>query len=513
MATANPRCALPGPRDSLPPHSHRPFSDADVTFSDSSQGGLIGTPLSKSSAGSGSQISGRFFVEPGSDLGSRYHIESLLGEGGMGSVYRAYDRELDRTVAIKVIRPGLVADPSAVQRFKQELLLGSKVSHKYILRIHDLGEVDGLKFISMAFVDGDDLHSILRREGRLPIDRALTIAREIAEALAAAHAEGVIHRDLKPHNILIDRAGTAYVSDFGLAKSLAAAPDMTRSGELLGTPRYMAPEQVSGGQVDHRVDLYAFGLILYEMVTGTVPFHGDSAIAELLMRVQSKPPDPRTVNADTPAPLADVILRCLETNPNLRYQSAEDILADLDIGVESPSSSRRGHRRTQSIPLPLPQAPHPAPARRWSPRLAAGAAAVILVLAGAGWFVASRRQPSPPASTQQNGAATSPQTRYLAVLPFRVLGDPQQLRYVGDGVVEALSSRLFQLSNVTVVSNFNGNGINVGDLAKNVYGKFELNGTKAPQTVASFVSLANAGFIVIDRKRFRNTKWKAPMNA
>src|SRR6187200_1648268 len=205
----NPRCALPGPRDSLPPHSHRPFSDADVTFSDSSQGGLIGTPLSKSSAGSGSQASGRFFVEPGSDLGSRYHIESLLGEGGMGSVYRAYDRELDRTVAIKVIRPGLVADPSAVQRFKQELLLGSKVSHKYILRIHDLGEVDGLKFISMAFVDGDDLHSILRREGRLPIDRALTIAREIAEALAAAHAEGVIHRDLKPHNILIDRAGTA----------------------------------------------------------------------------------------------------------------------------------------------------------------------------------------------------------------------------------------------------------------------------------------------------------------
>ena len=448
----NPRCALPGPRDSPPPHSHRPFSDADVTFSDSSQGGPIGTPLSKSSAGSGSQISGRFFVEPGSDLGSRYHIESLLGEGGMGSVYRAYDRELDRTVAIKVIRPGLVADPSAVQRFKQELLLGSKVSHKYILRIHDLGEVDGLKFISMAFVDGDDLHSILRREGRLPIDRALTIAREIAEALAAAHAEGVIHRDLKPHNILIDRAGTAYVSDFGLAKSLAAAPDMTRSGELLGTPRYMAPEQVSGGQVDHRVDLYAFGLILYEMVTGTVPFHGDSAIAELLMRVQSKPPDPRTVNADTPAPLADVILRCLETNPNLRYQSAEDILADLDIGVESPTSSRRGHRRTQSIPLPLPPA-QPAPASRWSPpRLAAGGAVVILLLAGAGWFVVSRRQPSPAASTQQKVAVTAPQTRYLAVLPFRVLGDPGQLRYVGDGVVEALSSRLFQLSNVTVVS-------------------------------------------------------------
>jgi len=214
----------------------------------------------------------------------------------MGSVYKAYDRELDRMVALKVIRPGLVADPSAVRRFKQELLLGSKVSHRNILRIHDLGDVDGMKFISMAFVDGEDLHKILRREGRLPVDRAVKIAREIAEALAAAHAEGVVHRDLKPQNILIDGSGTAFVSDFGLAKSLAsAAAGMTRTGELLGTPRYMAPEQIEGGGTpDHRVDLYAFGLILYEMVTGTVPFHGDSAIQELLQRVRVRAPDPRT---------------------------------------------------------------------------------------------------------------------------------------------------------------------------------------------------------------------------
>src|SRR4029453_15786364 len=243
---------------------------------------------------------------------------------------------------------------------------------------HDLGEVEGLKFISMAFVDGEDLHSILRREGRLPIDRAVAIGRQIAEALAAAHAEGVIHRDLKPHNILIDRSGTAFVSDFGLAKSLASAADMTRSGELPGTPRYMAPEQVSGGQVDHRVDLYAFGLILYEMVTGTVPFHGDSAIAELLMRVQAEPPDPRAVNADTPAPMAKGILRCLETNPNLRYQTAEDILEGLDFGIDAPSGSRRSHRRSQSIPLPL----LPAPAAGWSRRrLAAAVAALVAVAA------------------------------------------------------------------------------------------------------------------------------------
>jgi len=371
----------------------------------------------------------------------------------MGSVYKAYDRELDRMVAIKVIRPGLVADPSAVQRFKQELLLGSKVSHKHILRIHDLGEVEGLKFISMAFVDGEDLHGILRREGKLPIERAVSIAREIAEALAAAHSEGVIHRDLKPHNILIDRSGMAYVSDFGLAKSLASAADMTRSGELLGTPRYMAPEQVSGGQVDHRVDLYAFGLILYEMVTGTVPFHGDSAIQELLLRVQVKPPDPRTVNADIPGSLADVILRCLETDPQLRYQSAEDILAGLDAGVDAPSGSRRSYRRSQSIPFPLQ--PGPVPTGGWSrQRITAAAAAILAAIALAGWLAATRRSApvAPPTTTAQTTPATAQQTRYLAVLPFRVIGDPQHLRYVGDGVVEALSSRLFQLSGITVVS-------------------------------------------------------------
>lgn len=390
-------------------------------------------------------------MQPGAELGSRYHVVSLLGEGGMGSVYKAVDRELDRLVAIKVIRPGLVADPSAVQRFKQELLLGSRISHKHILRIHDLGEVEGLKFISMAFVDGEDLHTILRREGRLPLERALGIARQVADALAAAHAEGVVHRDLKPHNVLIDRSGTAFISDFGLAKSLVSAPDMTRSGELLGTPRYMAPEQVSGGPIDHRVDIYAFGLILYEMATGTVPFRGNSAIQELLARVQHKPPDPATINPDLPKALSAVILRCLETDPADRYQSADEILNALDASFDAPSGSRRTVRRAESV-----HAPSPLPAPKWwaDRRLLAAAAAVVL-LAGA-WMTwrLTRASDGEPASggADAGPASTSPApARLLAVLPFRVLGD-QQLRYVGDGVVEALSSRLFQLEGVSVIS-------------------------------------------------------------
>ena len=432
------------------------LSDADATVADSRAGNAVGTPPSGSAqASGGSQLSSwQRIVQPGAELGSRYHIAAILGEGGMGSVYKAYDRELDRLVAIKVIRPGLVADPQAVQRFKQELLLGSRVSHKHILRIHDLGEVDGLKYISMAYVDGEDLHTILRREKRLPIDRAVELARQIAEALAAAHAEGVIHRDLKPHNILIDRHGTAFVSDFGLAKSLVGAADMTRSGELLGTPRYMAPEQVLGTAIDHRVDLYAFGLILYEMVTGKVPFHGESAIQELLARVQATAPDPRSVNPDVPAPLAAIVLRCLESSPLARYQAADEILSALDDVFDRPGSSRRGSRRSQSIPAPLPL---PSPSRWTRAQVGAAALAAAVILAAVAWFVvrgpADTATPDGTIATPAPPSVPAPETaKFLAVLPFRVLGDPQQLRYVGDGVVEALASRLFQLEGVSVVS-------------------------------------------------------------
>jgi serine/threonine-protein kinase len=439
--------SMPGPRDDTLDPDRPPRPDAALTVSDSTPPIFRGTtPASSSGVASGSFG----LVQPGTDLGSRYRIESLLGEGGMGSVYKAYDRELDRLVAIKVIRPVLVADPTAAQRFKQELLLGSRVSHKHILRIHDLGEANGLKFISMAYVDGDDLHRVLRRSGRLPVDRAIALGRQIADALAAAHAEGVVHRDLKPQNILIDHSGAAYVSDFGLAKLLEGpAANVTRSGELLGTPRYMAPEQVEGGGVDHRVDLYAFGLILYEMVTGTVPFRGDSAIQELLERVRGKAPDPRTVNADTPAPLADVILRCLERNPAARFQTADEIVAALDA-IGAPRSSR--HSQLPLLPRRL-FSPTRSRARRTL--LVAPIAVMLAAVVGLSiWWTTARGrngsgavQPStaPPAAT-----ATGP--KHLAVLPFRVLGSADQLRYVGDGVVEALSSRLFQLPDLRVIS-------------------------------------------------------------
>jgi eukaryotic-like serine/threonine-protein kinase len=279
------------------------------------------------------------------DFGSRYRVEHMLGEGGMGTIYKAWDKELERTVALKLIRRDLVRDPDVTRRFKQELLLASKISHRNILRIHDLGDGPGdTKFISMAFVDGQDLSQLLKKDGKLPLQRALNIARQLCAALDAAHAEGVVHRDLKPQNILVDQHDHVYVSDFGLAKSLESDLGMTLTGQFLGTPRYMSPEQAEIRPVDHRTDLYAFGLILCEMVTGNLPFERTQSTMQMMyQRVHETPKDPRRLNPDLPEYLARIIQKCLERDVDLRYQSATELLADLDAGVSgSKSSSIRG---------------------------------------------------------------------------------------------------------------------------------------------------------------------------
>ncbi|MEO7145501.1 MAG: serine/threonine-protein kinase, partial [Bryobacteraceae bacterium] len=307
-------------------------------------------------------------LEPGDELGERYRIEGLLGQGGMGRVYKAYDKELDRTIALKVLQPELTTDPNAMQRFKQELLLASRISHKNILRIHDLGEADGVKFISMAYVEGKDLHHLLREEGKLSTPRAQKIAEQLCEALDAAHSEGVVHRDLKPQNILMGKDDHVYVSDFGLAKSLeSTSAGMTRTGQFLGTPRYMAPEQVEAKPVDHRTDLYALGLILFEMVTGEDAFKGDSTLQIMYRRVKEKPPNPKQLNPEVPDNLARVTLRCLEREPARRYPNAKEILTDLQSGRAT--SAARG------VQIALPEL-----GKRWWYVAACVVAAILIAL-------------------------------------------------------------------------------------------------------------------------------------
>lgn len=384
------------------------------------------------------EVSQSASIDTGTDFGPRYHVESLLGSGGMGKVYKARDRELDRTVAIKVLRPDLMTDPMAMQRFKHELLLASSISHPNILRIHDLGEYNGVKFISMAYVDGGDLTQLLRKEGRLPLERSLAIMRQLAAALGAAHGVNVVHRDLKPQNILLGGQDHVYVTDFGIAKTLESdRTSVTRTGAVLGTPLYMSPEQVEGKPVDHRSDLYTFGLILYEMLTGILPFSGDTTFQLMYQRVHQLPKRPETVIPDLPPYLSRICLKCLEKEPAKRYQSASEILVDLD--------QRHSPSQTRTVQITLPVISKKA-------SLLSGAA-LVLLLAGllalppVRDFFFGHSKPTAPTS----GIPSLQQGKFVAVLPMKIVGD-QSLSYVADGLVESLSAKLFQLHDVHTTS-------------------------------------------------------------
>src|SRR4029077_7971897 len=216
----------------------------------------------------------------GTLLADRYEILELLGQGGMGAVYKARDTELDRVVALKLIRPELASNPEILRRFKQELILARDVTHRNVIRIFDLGQAKGFKFITMEFVEGRDLRTVLRERGKLPPEETVQIIAQVCRALEAAHAAGVVHRDLKPQNIMLDTKERVYVMDFGIAHSLET-PGMTQTGVLMGTPEYMSPEQAKGIKVDARSDLFALGVIFYEMLTGISPYKADTAIATL----------------------------------------------------------------------------------------------------------------------------------------------------------------------------------------------------------------------------------------
>jgi eukaryotic-like serine/threonine-protein kinase len=388
-------------------------------------------------------------LSPGSDFGTRYRIQSLLGQGGMGRVYKALDKTLDRVIAIKVVRQGMMADSDALDRFKQELLLASKISHKNILRIHDMGELGDVKFITMAYVEGQDLHQVLQDNPKLPFERVLSFSQQLADALTAAHSEGVIHRDLKPQNILVAKNDQIYVSDFGLAKSFEDNNVATsRTGAFLGTPRYMSPEQVEGKPADQRSDLYAYGLILYEMVAGDVPFKGETTLQVMYQRIKETPKSPKLLNPELPNWFDNVIMRCLERDPETRYQSAAEIVFDLQ-GARSSVIPRGGGTATRTVQIQIPQFAE----RRWTWVVAGVLALVILAFA-----ISPLRHLILGSRATKSGAAVSDipslaQGRFVAVLPFRVLGDEKSLGYVAEGLNEALSAKLFQLKDLRLASN------------------------------------------------------------
>jgi tetratricopeptide (TPR) repeat protein len=293
------------------------------------------SPRDAAGSGSGSSATAPGFgvLAPGQTFASRYRVVGSLGQGGMGAVYQAWDDDLGVMVALKVIRPETMDDPARAhdleRRFKRELLLARKVSHKNVVRIHDLGKVGAITYLTMTYVKGHDLATVLRREGRLPVARVLKIARQVAAGLAAAHEQGVVHRDLKPANIMVDEDEHALIMDFGIARSVVGGG--TASGGVVGTLFYMAPEQARGEPVDQRADIYAFGLILYDLLLGRRAAASEaSEMGELLRRMQQAPPPLRSREPNIPDALDQLITRCLQPPPEDRYQTATDLLADLD---------------------------------------------------------------------------------------------------------------------------------------------------------------------------------------
>ncbi len=336
------------------------------------------TPLPGAGTGLAPRVLAQGPFEPGQMFGGRYRILKVLGAGGMGVVYQAWDQALELAVALKVIRPDATSDPDVLQeverRFKRELLLARQVTHRNVVRIHDFGEVDGIKYISMPFVEGKDLATLLSETGRLPLARAVDIVRQVAAGLGAAHEEGIVHRDLKPENVMIDPAGRALIMDFGISRSVgtgATTGGLTMAGAIVGTLEYMAPEQARGVAVDHRADVYSLGLIFYDMLGGRRRMERQtSPVSEMMSRIAEPPPALRTLAPDTPPEIEGIIARALEPEPSKRYQRVADLIADLDAYERGPLPGRRG---------------------RHVPLSAVAAIALVLLLAAgfAGWTTGS----------------------------------------------------------------------------------------------------------------------------
>jgi len=409
-------------------------------------------------------------------LGATYTLERELSGGGMSRVFVATDPALNRHVVVKVLAPELAQGLSA-ERFAREIKLAAALQDPHIVPVHSAGEAGGLPFYTMPFVEGESLRARLMR-GPVPLNEAVGILRDVALALEYAHARNVIHRDIKPENVLL--AGrTAVVADFGIAKAVSAARTqapgvpagtLTSIGQSLGTPAYMAPEQVAGDPVDHRADLYAWGVMAYEVLAGRHPFADKASAAQLMAaHVAERPAPISDVKPGLPPPLATLVMRSLEKDPAARPQSAAEVVEGLDA-IHSPPAG------LGSMPPRTASASRAAPSRR---SYVVGAIALAVVAVAVGVLLASNREP--PASSAATAPAAAADGHSIAVLPFENLGDSTDA-YFADGITDAVRGKLTALPGVAVIARsssvqYRGTTKPPGEIAKELGVRYLLTGT------------------------------------
>jgi serine/threonine protein kinase/Flp pilus assembly protein TadD len=372
----------------------------------------------------------------GSLFARRYEVIEELGKGGMGKVYRVFDKKIEEEVVLKLIKPEVAADEETIKRFSNELKLARKIAHRNVCKMFDLGEADGAHFITMEYVPGEDLKKLIRMSGQLGVGTSISIAKQVCEGLAEAHRLGVVHRDLKPQNIMVDEEGQARIMDFGIARSLKAK-GITGAGVMIGTPEYMSPEQVEAKEVDARSDIYSLGTIIYEMLTGRVPFEGDTPFTIGVKHKSEIPKNPKEINTQIPEDLSRLILKCLEKEKEKRYQRAEDVHSEL-------TRIEQGIPTTERI-LPKRRAATAREAtvtfrKRW---VFLASILVVTLVAALAFFMIRGVRGKKEVLPQKN--------KMLVVLPFENLGSPED-EYFADGMTDEITNRLSSLYGLNVIS-------------------------------------------------------------